>query len=303
MAREETISPQPVLLGLLMSRPRHGYELYQTFEAELGRVWQIGMSQLYAHLHQLEETGQVAAHTEPQEGRPPRKVYHLTESGRAAFEEWLRRPAPYVRHLRVEFLARLYFYRARHYDPVTGRFLQRDPLGYVDGLSLFQYAEDRPPSRRDPNGTAPERVDLGPLAGQRHARLDRRTRKCATDGGQHLVLDGVDFGFLDTTGIADCVEPGSRAVVAHRRGADDLAAGGFELADRGRVEGMDCGHGGAIESREQLAPFAGGHDGASGEAHRFQHAADADGICREHFAQQRDGWKLAPRGARCCHRA
>jgi hypothetical protein len=39
-------------------------------------------------------------------------VYHLTESGRAAFEEWLRRPAPYVRHLRVEFLARLYFYRA-----------------------------------------------------------------------------------------------------------------------------------------------------------------------------------------------
>jgi len=111
MAREETISPQPVLLGLLMSRPRHGYELYQEFQAELGRVWQMGMSQLYAHLHQLEQGGLVAAHTEPQEGRPPRKVYHLTAEGQATFNDWLRQPTPYVRHLRVEFLARLYFYR------------------------------------------------------------------------------------------------------------------------------------------------------------------------------------------------
>jgi DNA-binding PadR family transcriptional regulator len=111
MAREETISPQPVLLGLLMSRPRHGYELYQELEGELGRVWQVGMSQLYAQLHQLEEAGLVAAHTEPQEGRPPRKVYQLTAQGQAAFYEWLRQPTPYVRHLRVEFLARLYFYR------------------------------------------------------------------------------------------------------------------------------------------------------------------------------------------------
>jgi PadR family transcriptional regulator, regulatory protein AphA len=112
MAREETLSPQPVLLGLLMSRPRHGYELYQQFETELGRVWQLGMSQLYAQLHLLEEAGLVAAHTEPQEGRPPRKVYHLTAQGREAFESWLQQPTPYVRHLRVEFLARLYFYRA-----------------------------------------------------------------------------------------------------------------------------------------------------------------------------------------------
>jgi len=111
MAREETISPQPVLLGLLMSRPRHGYELYQEFEAELGRVWQLGMSQLYGQLHQLEEAGLVMAHTEQHEARPPRKVYHLTPEGQAVFETWLRQPTPYVRHLRVEFMARLFFYR------------------------------------------------------------------------------------------------------------------------------------------------------------------------------------------------
>ena len=109
--REEKTSPQPALLGLRMARPRHGYELSQEFQAELDRVWQVGMSQLSAHLRQLEEAGLVAAHPEPQEGRPPRKVYHLTAEGQAAFHAWLRQPTPYVRHLRVEFLARLYFYR------------------------------------------------------------------------------------------------------------------------------------------------------------------------------------------------
>jgi hypothetical protein len=48
---------------------------------------------------------------EPQASRPARKVYHLTPEGRAVFLEWVRQPTPYLRHIRVEFLARLYFYQ------------------------------------------------------------------------------------------------------------------------------------------------------------------------------------------------
>ncbi len=33
---------------------------------------------------------------------------------------------------------RLYHFRARWYDPVTGGFVSRDPLGYVDGMSLYR---------------------------------------------------------------------------------------------------------------------------------------------------------------------
>ena len=45
-----------------------------------------------------------------------------------------------------------YFYRARTYDPEAGRFLQRDPLGYVDGLSSVTYTRDAPACHTDPSG-------------------------------------------------------------------------------------------------------------------------------------------------------
>ena len=111
MPRETDVSPQPALLGLLMSKPQHGYELYQEFDRELGRVWQIGLSQLYAQLKQLEGAELVASTTEPQPNRPPRKVYHVTDEGREVFLDWVQQPATYLRHMRLEFLARLYFYR------------------------------------------------------------------------------------------------------------------------------------------------------------------------------------------------
>jgi PadR family transcriptional regulator AphA len=110
-SRDRSDSPQPALLGLLISQPRHGYELYQQFSRDLGRVWALGLSKLYAQLRQLEEAGLVTAHTEPQPNRPPRKVFHITPEGRAVFAAWVHQPTPYLRHIRVEFLARLYFFR------------------------------------------------------------------------------------------------------------------------------------------------------------------------------------------------
>ena len=48
--------------------------------------------------------------------------------------------------------AGLYFYRARHYDGFKGRFLQRDPLGYVDGMNLYSYVKGRVTHLLDPFG-------------------------------------------------------------------------------------------------------------------------------------------------------
>ena len=110
MDREGIASPQAVLLGLFIRQPRHGYELYQEFNRRLGRVWRMGKSKLYAQLKELETAGLVTGRTEPQPNRPPRKVYELTSPGEVAFRDWVHQPTPYLRQIRVEFLARLFFF-------------------------------------------------------------------------------------------------------------------------------------------------------------------------------------------------
>ncbi|MBE7456504.1 MAG: RHS repeat-associated core domain-containing protein [Planctomycetia bacterium] len=46
----------------------------------------------------------------------------------------------------------LYFYRFRTYHPTLKTFLQRDPLGYGDSASLYQYVGGRPTAAGDPLG-------------------------------------------------------------------------------------------------------------------------------------------------------
>ena len=48
--------------------------------------------------------------------------------------------------------ANLYYFRNRWYHPVLGRFMQRDPAGYVDGMGLYEIVGGRPVVMRDPMG-------------------------------------------------------------------------------------------------------------------------------------------------------
>jgi RHS repeat-associated protein len=53
----------------------------------------------------------------------------------------------------------------RHYDPTLGRYLQPDPLGFVDGPSVYSYVHDSPIGLADPDGLEPRRkktADPGP---------------------------------------------------------------------------------------------------------------------------------------------
>lgn len=47
----------------------------------------------------------------------------------------------------------------RDYDPTTGRYMQPDPLGLVDGASVYGYARQNPGRYVDPRGEC-----IGPLA-------------------------------------------------------------------------------------------------------------------------------------------
>jgi PadR family transcriptional regulator AphA len=110
----EDFSPQWVLLGLLLRKPMHGYELHQSFAAPspLGQVWHLGMSQMYKLLKELEGQGYVRAIIEEQDARPDKRVYHVTNGGQQALTEWLETPVRGIRLIRVEFLGKLYLAQA-----------------------------------------------------------------------------------------------------------------------------------------------------------------------------------------------
>lgn len=54
-----------------------------------------------------------------------------------------------------------YYYRARHFDPIAGRFMQHDPLKYIDGLSMYAYVGNNVLNRKDPAGTVAPLIVAG----------------------------------------------------------------------------------------------------------------------------------------------
>ena len=97
-----------ILLGLLGARPMTGYDIKRAFDRSLATYWNAGNSQIYTTLKLLAARGFVTSELIPQEGRPSRRVYRLTEEGRAELAAWLDEPVP-ARFTKDEFLTRLFF--------------------------------------------------------------------------------------------------------------------------------------------------------------------------------------------------
>lgn len=104
------ISPQFAILGFLRFRPMHGYDLQHHLAMNLREVWHISQSQTYNILKRLEKEGWIDSTNQPQEKRPDRTLYSLTNIGRTEFDNWLYTPTPSsARAIRMEFITRLFF--------------------------------------------------------------------------------------------------------------------------------------------------------------------------------------------------
>lgn len=109
------ISPDDTVLGLLAIRPQHGYQLLDIFRdpSQLGCVWDLSVSQLYAVLKRLDTQGCIQGREITSPDAPTRTVYSVTERGQNRLHAWLHEPCPTasIRNVRVEFLSRLYVAR------------------------------------------------------------------------------------------------------------------------------------------------------------------------------------------------
>jgi DNA-binding PadR family transcriptional regulator len=94
-----------LILRRLRSGPAHGYELRKRVEQTTGVV--LHNNSLYPALKRFEEAGAVTKTAQPQDGRPPRLVYALTEVGHELLHDLLADLPPDQAADEAEFLARL----------------------------------------------------------------------------------------------------------------------------------------------------------------------------------------------------
>lgn len=138
-------------LGLLCTGEASGYDLKKQFESTFKHFYPAGYGSIYPSLADLAAKGLVKCREMPQEKKPDRKVYSITDDGRQAFKQALHDAEP-EHKLRSEYLVAMYF--ADFLEPqrleqmLTG---WRESLG--DGVTRLDSIEqdfggDAPPGTR-----------------------------------------------------------------------------------------------------------------------------------------------------------
>lgn len=98
------IDVKTMCLGVLYEADTTGYEIQKLFkEGRFNHFLEASFGSIYPALNRLTEDGLVLCREESQAGKPDKKVYSITQDGRAAFRAALSQtPAP--DKLRSEFL-------------------------------------------------------------------------------------------------------------------------------------------------------------------------------------------------------
>jgi DNA-binding PadR family transcriptional regulator len=103
------VEVQSIILGFLMRASKTGYELKQSFSISFSFFSGLSYGSIYPALQRMLHQGLVTMQKERQEHAPDRKVYTITDKGRAVFLEALRAPLA-LGTSKSPFLMRLFFF-------------------------------------------------------------------------------------------------------------------------------------------------------------------------------------------------
>lgn len=97
------------ILGLLQQKEMTGYDLKTScFDQCIAHLWSADQAQIYRTLDKLVKQGWITCTVEIQYDRPNRKVYNVTEAGKAELIRWLQCPQP-LPTVREPLLVQLFF--------------------------------------------------------------------------------------------------------------------------------------------------------------------------------------------------
>lgn len=125
-----------VILAMLRQRPQHGYELKKAIDIAFGGMIALNNRALYTALKQFESSGVVVREVIPQEGKPPRHIYRLTEHGATVLHSSLCDFPPEQAASTTEFFTRVAFFDYLKPDEQQAILQQR--LAYIEhGLAYL----------------------------------------------------------------------------------------------------------------------------------------------------------------------
>ncbi len=112
------------ILAFLDFQPMSGYDLKKLFDVSVAHFWSATQSHIYKSLEGLEKKGWAQAHVIPQEGKPNRKEYQITDEGRAELRRWLVTPLP-VDPVREACLVQIFFSHFSTNEEIAALFQAR----------------------------------------------------------------------------------------------------------------------------------------------------------------------------------
>lgn len=108
LIRTHAVDVKDLCLGALTFGDASGYDIKKFFENTFSHFFIAGYGSIYPALAELTKANLITARTEAGQGRPDRKVYHLTDAGLKAFQARLQETAPHHK-VKSEFLVLMYF--------------------------------------------------------------------------------------------------------------------------------------------------------------------------------------------------